>query len=157
MENISTLKVHPLTGYDDSTLSWKRLTDPKKTFDYPVDYWVAILGFDVEKKHVDFMGKWEPNSYCHYHRHLSPTTSIVLAGEHNVVETETAEKNHKIRTRGDIATTVAGEAHMEYGGAEGSLLLFSMDCDGGSVFEVLDESNNVLVGLSFDDFIMGNY
>ena len=157
MKNISTLKVNPLIGYDDSTLSWKRLTDPKKTFDYPVDYWVAILGFDIEKKHVDFMGKWEPNSYCHYHRHLSPTTSIVLAGEHHVVETETAEKSHKIRTRGDIATTVAGEAHMEYGGVEGSLLLFSMDCDGGSVFEVLDKSNNVLVGLSFDDFITGNY
>ena len=86
MKNISTLKVNPLIGYDDSTLSWKRLTDPKKTFDYPVDYWVAILGFDVEKKHVDFMGKWEPNSYCHYHRHLSPTTSIVLAGEHNLMD-----------------------------------------------------------------------
>jgi len=32
-----------------------------------------------------------------------------------------------------------------------------MDCDGGTVFEVLDKSNNVLVGLSFDDFITGNY
>lgn len=157
MKNTSALKVNPLVGYDDSTLNWKRITDRKKTFDYPVDYWVAILGFDVEKKHVDFMGKWEPNSYCHYHRHLSPTTSIVLSGEHNVVETETAEKTHKIRTRGDIAITDAGDAHMEYGGAEGSLLLFSMDCAGGTVFEVLDKSNNVLVGLSFDDFITGNY
>ena len=157
MKHISALKVNPLVGYDDSTLNWKRITDRKKTFDYPVDYWVAILGFDVEKKHVDFMGKWEPNSYCHYHRHLSPTTSIVLSGEHNVVETETAEKTHKIRTRGDIAITDAGDAHMEYGGTEGSLLLFSMDCDGGTVFEVLDKSNNVLVGLSFDDFITGNY
>jgi hypothetical protein len=157
MKNTSALKVNPLVGYDDSTLNWKRITDRKKTFDYPVDYWVAILGFDVEKKHVDFMGKWEPNSYCHYHRHLSPTTSIVLSGEHNVVETETAEKTHKIRTRGDIAITDAGDAHMEYGGTEGSLLLFSMDCDGGTVFEVLDKSNNVLVGLSFDDFITGNY
>jgi len=157
MKNTSALKVNPLVGYDDSTLNWKRITDRKKTFDYPVDYWVAILGFDVEKKHVDFMGKWEPNSYCHYHRHLSPTTSIVLSGEHHVVETETAEKTHKIRTRGDIAITDAGDAHMEYGGTEGSLLLFSMDCDGGTVFEVLDKSSNVLVGLSFDDFITGNY
>ena len=157
MKNMSELKIALPAGYVDSALNWKRLTDPKNTFDYLIDYWVAILGFDSEKKHVDFMGKWEPDSYCHYHRHLSSTTSIVLAGEHNLVETETIEKTHKIRTRGDIATTDAGDAHMEYGGTEGSLLLFSMDCEGDKVFEVLDSANNVLVDLSFDDFIVGNY
>ncbi len=157
MANISELKIDTPAGYDDSTLKWKRLADYKKTFDYPIDYWVAIVGFDAEKKQVDFMGKWEPNSYCHYHRHLSATTSIVLAGEHNVVETTGSDSTHKIRTRGDVATTNAGDAHMEYGGPEGSVLLFSMDCDGGKVFEVLDKNNNVLVDLSFDDFIAGNY
>jgi hypothetical protein len=145
------------SGYDASSLQWKRLTDPKKTFDYHVDYWVAIIGFDMEKKHVDFLGKWEPNSYCHYHRHLSPTTSIVLAGEHHLVDESGSETVHKIRVRGDIATTEAGESHMEYGGPEGSMLLFSMDCDGGEVFQVLDKNENVMVSLSFEDFVTENY
>ena len=157
MNAVPDLVSNLTSGYDASSLQWKRLIDPKNTFDYHIDYWVAIIGFDMEKKHVDFLGKWEPNSYCHFHRHLAATTSIVLAGEHHLVDDNGGDEIHKIRTRGDIARTEAGESHRDYGGSEGSMLLFSMDCDGGEVFQVLNEKEEAIVSLSFDDFVTGNY
>ena len=59
--------------------------DPR--FEYPIDYAIRILGWSPDTQTVDFLGRWAPHAYCHFHRHLGATTSLVLEGEHHTVET----------------------------------------------------------------------
>lgn len=60
------------------------------------------------------LGKWAPNSYCHFHKHLGNTTSLVLEGEHHTVETLGGESIHKVRQAGDHAQNPGGDVHMEF-------------------------------------------
>ena len=73
------------SGFKTDAIEWQRIVGSPR-FDYPIDYWVAVLGVQPEQGRIDFLSKWEPNAYCHYHRHLGPTTLLVLEGEHHVVE-----------------------------------------------------------------------
>lgn len=55
------------------------------------------------------LGRWAPNTYCHFHKHLGNTTSLVLEGEHHTVETLGGESIHKVRQAGDHAQKPGGE------------------------------------------------
>ena len=145
------------TKLNFSDVKWKRLTG-SPNFSYYVDYSIAILSTDCMKKTVQFLGEWAPHAYCHFHRHLGDTTSIVLRGEHYVKEYSSATKfEAKTRTEGHVSKGLCGDAHMEKAGANGSLVYFSMECEKGNVFEILDESLNTLNVLSFQEFINGKY
>ena len=65
---------------NNDQLQWKRFVGDDK-FDYPIDYSTAVLDVN-ENGHINLLTKWEPNSYCHFHRHTATsTTSTVLQGE----------------------------------------------------------------------------
>ncbi|MDJ0867083.1 MAG: hypothetical protein QNK03_13320 [Myxococcota bacterium] len=128
---------------DTDSLSWVHLPGDE-SFGYPIDYWGAIVSARPDG-HVDVVFRWEPNSYCHFHRHLVDTTSVVLQGEHHVVEIENGKEiAHKVRLPGDYAHKPAGDVHMEYAGPEGSVVLFHLYAPDGKLFEVLDRDENVL-------------
>ncbi len=61
---------------DTDQIEWTHLPG-SENFDYPIDYWVTVLS-SRDDGHVDLLFRWEPNSYCHFHRHLVETTSTVL-------------------------------------------------------------------------------
>ena len=106
--------------YDNDALRWKHYTGSDK-FDYPIDYWSALLNARTDG-HVDLLYRWEPNSYCHFHRHSADTTSLVLEGELHVIDVdpETGEElSSRVRTVGDYAHKTPGDVHMERGGPEG--------------------------------------
>jgi len=101
---------------------------------------------------IDVVFRWEPNSYCHFHRHLVDTTTTVLQGEHYVVEMEHGvELEHRVRLAGAYAHKPAGDVHMEYAGPAGSLLLFNMYAPDGRLFEILD----VLSVATIEDLVTG--
>ena len=140
--------------FDPDQLEWIHL-EGGDAFDYPIDYWAAVLSAR-DDGHIDMVFRWEPNSYCHFHRHLVDTTTTVLHGEHHVIEIEKGEEiEHKVRLAGDYAHKPAGDVHMEYAGAEGSLLLFNMYAPDGRLFEILDKDENVLQLATIDDFTSG--
>ena len=65
---------------NNDQLQWKRFVGDNK-FDYPINYSTAVLDVN-ENGHINLLTKWEPNSYCHFHRHTATsTTSTVLQGE----------------------------------------------------------------------------
>jgi hypothetical protein len=128
--------------------------DPR--FDYPIDYSIRILGWSAETQSVDFLGKWAPNSYCHFHRHLGATTSLVLEGEHHTVETIDGREIHQVRGPGDYAQKGGGGAHMEYAGPQGSLVFFRMEAVDGQLFEVLGRGERVLASTPLAEFVAGN-
>ena len=140
--------------YPSEKLEWTRVTGTPR-FDYPIDYWVAVLHVDEEEGRIDFLSRWEPNSYCHYHTHLGETSLLVLEGEHHVVETKNHETVHKTRQPGFFATNPGGDVHMEYGGPQGTLVYFSCKAVDGKLFDVLDKSGKVLKTATVEEFTSG--
>jgi hypothetical protein len=71
---------------ESNHLNWQHLKGSPQ-FDYPIDYSVAVIRADRASDQIEFLAKWAPNAYCHYHRHLGRASSWVIQGEHNIVET----------------------------------------------------------------------
>ncbi|MDC3249388.1 hypothetical protein OAU08_04060 [Porticoccaceae bacterium] len=69
---------------DNKNLKWRRYTEGDN-FDYPVDYSDAVLDAREDGR-LELLVKWEPNCYCHFHRHTADTTSLVLQGELRVTD-----------------------------------------------------------------------
>jgi quercetin dioxygenase-like cupin family protein len=140
--------------FDAGNLNWIRL-EGGEGFDYPIDYSFSVLSARPDG-HIDVVFRWEPQSYCHFHRHLVDTTTTVLQGEHHVIEmNHGVELEHKVRLAGDYAHKPAGDVHMEYAGPAGSLLLFNMYAPDGRLFDILDKDENVLSVATIDDLVTG--
>lgn len=124
-------------------------------FDYPIDYSVAVVDARADAGEIAFLLQWAPDAYCHFHRHMGATSSLVLAGTHHIVDEGVTETVHRTRTRGHMAHSAAGDVHMEYGGPDGAVVLFAMTSEDGRLFEVLDAQRNVLSTATIEDFVSG--
>lgn len=143
-----------LSRLRSNRLDWQCLKGGPR-FDYPIDYAVAVTSVDHAAGLVEFIAKWEPDAYCHYHRHLGRAASRVLAGEHHIVETTAMQTLHKTRRAGFEGQTPAGEIHMEYGGANGATVLFLCEAVDGKLFDIVAKDGTVLAVATVDDFISG--
>ncbi len=123
-------------GLDFSNLNWIH-SEGSPEFDYHIDYWLAFLGADLEAGTVDFLTKWAPNAYCHYHRHLGHTTTLVLQGEHHTIDMNDPNQAHTVRRPGSYSQKPAGDLHMEYAGPDGAILYFSMKAVDNKIFQML--------------------
>ena len=136
----------------NSDLKWAHYTGDDR-FDYPIDYWGAIL-HAREDGHVDLLYRWEPNCYCHFHRHVADTTSTVLSGDLHVTDFENGEEiGARVRSAGDYAHKSPGDVHMEKGGPEGALVLFNLHTKDGRLVEQLATDGTVLRTISLDDIV----
>ena len=155
MADVSTLQ-ESLSELDLNSLNWMHF-EGSPNFDYPINYAMAVLGAQPEADTIDFLAKWEPDSYCHFHRHLGDTTILVLEGEHHVDETTATQTVHKIRQPGYSTRNPGGDVHMEYGGAAGALVFFSMQAVDGRLFEVLDKNENILSVVTIENLVTGRF
>ena len=148
-----------LSNFDTNAIEWQHF-DEDPRFDYPINYSVGILGsspgLSPGSGTVDFLGKWAPNSYCHYHRHLGDSMSLILEGEHHTVEMVDGKSVHTVRQAGSYVDKPGGDVHMEYSGPEGVLVFFRVTAVDGKVFEVLGKNDRVLNATSYEDFVAGN-
>lgn len=156
MTKLQAVPTSSLSGFKTGDINWHHLLGGPN-FDFPIDYWIAVLGGNVADGRIDFLVKWEPESYCHFHRHLSSSTTLVLEGEHHLVETTPTETVHKVRQAGHFARSKGGDLHMEYGGAQGTVVLFSMQADDGRLFDVLDKEMNLLTTTTVEDLMLGRF
>lgn len=144
----------PRFQFDTEHLRWI----PNKggpRFDYPIDYDIAVLGHQADLGRLDLIIRWAPDSYCHFHRHVGSTTTLVLEGEHHVIDIDDDgnETHHEVRPAGSYKTGPGGDMHMERGGPEGSLVLFSMYEPSGRMFDVLDADRNVIAVTTIDSLV----
>lgn len=149
-----TLRAELPADLDLDSLEWTQLVG-SPAFDYPIDYSFAVTHADRATGRLDLLVKWAPNAYCHFHRHVCRTASLVIDGEQHVIETRPNETVHKIRTAGFAAPTPDNEVHMERAGPQGCTMLFAMQADDGRMFEVLDKDGKVLATATFDGFVSG--
>ena len=132
---------------NNENLKWRRYTEGD-AFDYPIDYSDAVL--DVrEDGRLEILVKWEPNCYCHFHRHTAETSSLVLEGELLVtdIDIETGKEiGQRIRVAGDFVHKQPGDVHMEQGGANGALVLFNIyaPSEDGKLAESLNKDGSLI-------------
>ncbi len=139
-------------NFDTSHIEWVHFEGSSR-FDYPIDYALAVLGAQPGIGALDMLMKWAPNAYCHFHRHLAATTTLVLEGEQHIFETIAAgETIHKIRKAGDYAHSPGGDVHMERAGPQGALVFFGLQSADGRLFETLDKDRNILATATIQDW-----
>ncbi len=132
--------------FEHETLTWKRYQEEE--LGYPIDYSEAILDARADGR-LEILVKWEPKCYCHFHRHTAETSSVVLAGELHVTDMDIStgeELDQRVRGIGDFAHKEPGDVHMERGGPEGALVLFSIyapDAE-GKLAEALHRDGSIL-------------
>ena len=132
---------------NNQNLKWKHYKDDKN-FDFPIDCSDAILDAREDGR-LEILVKWVPNSFCHFHRHTAETSSVVIQGELHVSDID-LDSNNKTSTRirkvGDYVHKEPGDIHMEKGGPEGALVLFTIySPEGeGSLAESLGKHGEVL-------------
>ncbi len=135
---------------DLDKLSWMRL-EGGPDFDYPINYAYHVQDADVANGRIQLVIKWEPNAYCHYHRHLGTTVATILQGAQHLIEEHAYETVTKVRTVGFSAAVKDGDVHMEHGGPEGVTIHFDIHVPDGRLFDLLDRNGNTLLTVSVTD------
>ena len=131
-------------AFDDRNLRWSKLRD--------LEHFVfSVFDVDLERGLVDFILKFEPNQRIILHRHLALTNTFVVQGEHRLYEPNGALK--EIRPVGSYTSSLPGEPHREGGGNEECVVFYSVRGGEDVLFELLDDSQNVVGTLSRQDFI----
>ena len=141
---------------DNKDLRWKHFTG-SDSFDYPIDYWAALLGARADG-HVDLLYRWAPNAYCHFHRHAAATSSTVISGELHIIDMdlETGEEvGRVVRRAGSYAHKSPGDVHMERGGPDGAVVLFNLYAPDGLLAETLGRDGTVLGKSTLDQILKG--
>ena len=146
--------MEPTFRFDTSDLTWTRFQGNER-FEYPIDYRVAVLGHQRELGLMDLIIEWAPNSYCELHRHAAATTTLVLEGEHHVVDIDEdgMELDHSIRPAGDYRISPGGDLHREFGGPEGSTVLFHLFEPTGRLFEILADDRSLLAVTTIEELV----
>ena len=142
--------------FAEQDLRWRRFTGGEH-FDYHIDYSAALLRANADG-HVDLLYRWEPNAYCHFHRHRASTTSMVLSGELHVIDIDPAtgkEIGRRIRKAGDYASKEPGDVHMECGGPEGAVVLFNLFSTDGILAETLASDGEVIGVSTLEQILKG--
>lgn len=129
-------------------LEWDHYTG--ESLGLPVDYSGTTLGIYGDNR-IDVLYRWAPNSYCHFHRHVAPISSVVLEGELRVVDFENGkEVGSRLRKKGDYSHKEAIEDHIEQGGPEGALVMFSLYAPDGVLTQRLSDDGEVMTDITVD-------
>lgn len=130
--------------FDDSNIHWQTLGDFKH-FVY------AVLDIDTKHQIADVIFKFEPHKQILLHRHKALNKTLVIQGEHHLYHANGELK--EVRLAGAYTSSPAEpEPHRECGGDEGAIVFFSMRGGDTTLYEVLDDDENIIGTLSFQDF-----
>lgn len=116
-------------------------------------YWVLTVNRDTDV--VDMLMKFDPNAQCVPHRHVGPTRTLVIEGEHILFEPGdcTIEVSRKIA--GQLGENDGDESHIEGGGPAGAVILLTMTAIDGVVYEIFNDALELERTISLDDFERG--
>ena len=134
---------HPDTG---ENIDWKPFND-MPGFVY------KVLNVDEKRREIDMLFRFDPDSFCFNHRHVTKVTSIVLEGDHVVREFDDAGNERvSIRKAGQFSVSEGGDAHIEGGGENGAVVLFNFRGDTDHIYDIMDDALNVVRKVYIRDF-----
>ena len=130
--------------FDERNIHWHKLGD----FEHIV---YSVLDIDTDSKIVDVLFKFEPHKQIVLHRHKALNKTLVIQGEHHLYKANGDIK--EVRAVGSYTSSPANdEPHRECGGDEGAVVFFSIRGGEGILYEILDDEENSIGTLSFQDF-----
>jgi hypothetical protein len=131
--------------FDDCNIKWQNL-EGFENLAY------SILSIDENNKIIDVIFKFTANKQIILHRHLALNNTFVIQGEHRLYEPNGTLK--EVRPVGSYTSSPpSDEPHREGGGDEDVIVFFSIRGNDGVLYEILDDSLNVIATLSMQDFI----
>lgn len=105
---------------------------------------------------VDWLMKFDPDRACVLHRHVGPTKTFVLEGEHHVFEPDgKGGHRHVARKAGTWTTSEGDNVHYESGGAGGGVIYLCMTGREDVVYDILNEALESKRAISVHDFKRG--
>lgn len=130
----------------EDAVEWKQFGDLEH-------YRYAILHIDEFKQRAELLFKFEPHKPIILHRHGSLNKLLVLSGEHHIYDAK--GELDEIRPTGTYTVAEPSDIpHSECGGDEGAIVLFSIFDNGGKpLYELMDESQNVIAALTMADLV----
>lgn len=140
------ITTRPALRLDDGSITWR----PFRGHD-GLSYWV--LGVNRERQQVDILFRLDPGARCPAHRHVGPTDTLVVEGEHRVFRHDGGQwLLHEVRAPGAFAAHEGDELHREEGGPEGAIVHLSMAAVDGVVWETFDDDGTLESVSTLDDF-----
>lgn len=135
---------------------WRAVTgEPGLSYKIRHDY--TILGYDLAAGTLDMLVRWRGDGgHCPIHRHVSTTTILVIEGEQHLwdLHPDGSCGKRRVRQAGDYALTVADALpHLERGGEEGGVVFFGNHSNSGRLYEIFDESMNVLADVTMESLV----
>ena len=136
----------PQNHLDDREITWRPFPGYED-----LSFWV--LGVNETRQKVDLFFRLAPGARCPTHRHVGPTDTLVIEGEHRTWALgEDGWQLDQIRPPGFFASNEGDHLHSEQGGAEGAIVLLSMVAVEGVIWEVLDDDGNVVAEATLEEF-----
>jgi hypothetical protein len=131
--------------FDDHNIRWNKLGD----FKYLL---YSILDIDENNKIIDVLFKFSANQQIVLHRHKAHNNTFVMQGEHRLYQPD--GKLKEVRPVGSYTRSSASDdSHREGGGDQDVVVFFSIRGSDGVLYEVLDDNQNQVATLSFQDFV----
>ncbi len=136
----------PARRIDDSSITWREFPGYEGLY-----FWV--LGVNETRQKVDLYFRLAPGARCPSHRHVGPTDTLVVEGEHRTWELADGEwRLDQVRPAGFFGSNEGDHLHSEEGGAEGAIVLLSMEAVDGVIWETFDDDGELVETSMLDDF-----
>ena len=140
---------HTSYRFDDRNIAWR----PFPGFE---GLWYFVLDVDSGREQVDMLMRFAPRVKCVPHRHVGPTRTLVIDGEHRMYAADASDDAIlDRRPAGTFSRNDGDETHIEGGGPDGAVILLSMTAVDGVVYEILNEDLDLDRIISLDDFRRG--
>lgn len=134
----------PSLPFDTRNIHWNTLAE----FEHVAFH---ICNVDEKRRIVDVLFKFDANARIALHRHKADYITLILQGELRIYRANGELK--EVRSVGSyVETEVGGEPHTEGGGDQDVIAFFSNRNVEGAVYEILDESLNVVATLGIAEF-----
>jgi hypothetical protein len=135
--------------FDDRVISWKPFAGFQGLYYH-------LLSVDHDAQVVDMLMKFDAHAECVPHRHVGPTKTLVLDGEHLLFDPVADHgQANTARTASGFGSNRGDETHIEGGGPEGATILLMMSAVDGVVYEILNMDGSIDRTITMDDFQRG--
>ena len=138
----------PDDRFDDRNISWA-------PFRGIVGLHYHLLEVDEGRQQVDMLVKFAAHARSIAHRHVGPSRTLVLEGEHRIYQPGAGEGPSQVRAAGAFAIDQGDETHAEGAGPRRTIILLSMQAIDGRVWELLDDGLKVTRQITLADFRRG--
>lgn len=145
---VTTVGTSPVLATMSNSVAWRPFPGFAGLY-----YWVVSV--DRTTNVVDMLMRFDPLAKCVPHRHVGPTRTLIIEGEHRLYPPDGSQDITVSRVAGQLGANDGDEMHIEGGGPAGAIILLTMTAVDGVVYEILDEDLAIDRLITLDDFERG--